>query len=288
MAGRTLTKPFGERPQRLVLIVGLLLGAVAAVTVAVAINAAGSSGGDSKLPVVVAAQDIPANTRVTADMLQVTYLPADQVEADAFSARSQVTDRIVTQEIKAGQQVVPSVVSNKAGDSLAFKVTPGMRAVSVEVKEVVTAGGNIRAGDNVDIIGIFEVCETGDVNQVLAVFAPGYSYPQPLPRSEASGEATSGCGTFNYILTITLLQNVKVLSVAQSLAPESAGSSGASDEEPEAEPKARTATLELTPEQAALITLADEYGILRMSGRAVNDTEIKPVAPIVTQVEKTN
>lgn len=286
MAGRTLTKPFGERPQRLVLIVGLLLGAVAAVTVAVAINAAGSSGGDSKQPVVVAAQDIPANTRVTADMLQVTYLPADQVEADAFSARSHVTDRIVTQEIKAGQQVVPSVVSNKAGDSLAFKVTPGMRAVSVEVQEVVTAGGNIRAGDHVDIVGIFEVCETSDVNQVLAVFAPGYSYPQPPPRDI---DNTTGCGAFSYVLTITLLQNVKVLSVAQSLVPESAAdTAGGTDEEPEPEPKARTATLELTPDQAQLTTLADEYGILRMSGRAVNDTEIKPVAPIIVPVEKTN
>lgn len=288
MARSATARPFGERKQRLVLYVGVLFAALAAILVLVIASNAGGGGGGAKQPVVVASQAIPAGTRVTAEMLEVQFLPADEITAEAFTARSLVTDRVVAADIPAEAHIVPSMVSDKVGEGLAFTVTPGMRALSIDVQEVVTAGGNVEPGDDVDIIGVFQV--PGDIDQasldsLLAYLAPGYRIELP-PRPEAEEGESFPASTSGYVLTVTLVQDLEVLGVAQSLAPREAVDSTAADsaEEAEPEPAAATATLQLTPDQAQLLTLADEYGLLRMSARAVGDEQPVTVGPILVKL----
>jgi Flp pilus assembly protein CpaB len=97
------------------------------------------------------------------------------------------------------------MVSTTAGDNLTFKIAPGMRAVSIGVKEVVIAGGNITPGDRVDVIGVVEVPPNTDI--AFMIFG-------------LTGEpAPMGFTQFNRpsIVTFTLLHNAKVLAVAQNL-----------------------------------------------------------------------
>ena len=276
MAGKTT----GGRPrstQRLVIWAGVICGLVAAILVFVIVAQAGGEEGDGTRSVVVAKLDIPAQSRLIAEMLEVKTLPADQIESEAFTASSQVVDRITGVAIVAGEQVLPTMVSNKAGDSLTFKITPGKRAVSIEVKEAVTAGGNVQPGDTVDVLGILALSKDADINSVLAVFAPG-AQPVVTPLNNT-----------DLNLTTTILESVKVLAVGQSLAEsEENTSTTATKTETDAEsrPKAKSVTLEVTPQQAQLLSLADEYGVLRLSVRPFGDDGPVGVAPVITALEK--
>lgn len=260
--------------QRLVLIAGLVGGLIAAVLVFVVVTQAGGSE-DGSRSVVLAKQDIPAQSRLVADMLEVKTLPADKVNPEAFTARSQLVNRITAAAVKAGDQILPPMVSDRAGESLAFKIAPGKRAVSIEVKEAVTAGGNVQPGDQVDVVGIFALDQDTDLNAALAVVAPG-------------GEAVVTPFGTDRNLTVTLLQDVKVLAVAQSLA-KSGEETSTRVTEPETDaksrPTAKSVTLEVTPQQAQLLSLADEYAVLRLSVRPFGDQGPVGLPPVITDFQ---
>lgn len=283
MAGQTITKPRGDKTQRYVLYLGVLLAAIAAIVAFVAISNADGGGGDN-VPVVQAKEAIPADTRITSDMLEVKFVSPDKVDADAFTSRSQLIDRVVTENVAAGAQMLTTEVSEVAGDGLAFKVKPGMRGVSVEVREVVIAGGNIKPGDKVDIVGIFEVGSVEAANHLLAQLGANQTVAEPKLAAAGPDEAPV---VDNFVLTVTLLQNIKMLGLAQTLTPSTAGGTFAEQvEEADTEPGAGTATLQVSPAKAQMLTTADEYGILRMDARAVSDKATAEVAPTLVVVDR--
>jgi pilus assembly protein CpaB len=261
--------------QRFVLIAGVVCGLIAAILVFVIVAQSGGSD-DGSRSVVVAKQDIPAQSRLIADVLDVKTLSADEVEPEAFTARSQVVNRITGQAITAGDQILPTMVSDRAGESLAFTIGAGKRAISIEVQESVTAGGNVQPGDQVDVVGIFALDKDADVSALLAVVAPG-------------GDAVvTPLGT-DRNLTVTLLQDVKVLAVGQSLAKsEEETTTRATQPETDSEgrPKAKSVTLEVTPQQAQLLALADEYAVVRLAVRAFGDQGPVGIAPMITVFKK--
>ena len=285
MAGQTIARPQGGKTQRYVFYLGLLLAGIAAVIVFVAVNGAdsGGGGGSGNLPVVVANEAIPAQTRITSDMLKVEFVSPDKAEANAFTSRTQLVDRVVTEEVAAGAQILPSAVSNTAGDGLAFKVEPGMRGLSVNVNEVVTAGGNIKPGDHVDMVAIFQLETVEAANHLLAQLGTPYSVTEP-PVAPADADETERPRIF--VLTVTLIQNVKVLGLAQTLTPTTAGGTFAEEvDETIAEPQASTATVEVTPDNAQMLTTADEYGVIRFDVRAPGDESIVEVQPTFIVVD---
>ncbi len=291
MAGQTITKPRGDKTQRYVFYLGLLLAGIAAIIVFVAVNGAdsGSGGGSGggNVPVVVANDAIPAQTRITADMLTVEFVSPEEANIDAFTSRGQLVDRVVTEEVAAGAQILPAAVSDTAGDGLTFKVEPGMRGISVGVQEVVTAGGNLRPGDRVDMVGIFGVPDVESANFILQILGLDYQLVEP-PKPASSTASEEGTDQGGLILTVTMLQNVKLLALAQSLTESTAGGNVADDAaETDSEPRAATATVELTPQQAQEITWADNFGVLRMEARAVGDDTIVDVVPTLLRLGAT-
>ena len=285
MAGQAMAKPRGNKTQRYVFYLGLLLAGIAAIIVFVAVNGAesGSTGGSGggNVPVVVANDVIPAQTRITTEMLTVKFVSPEEASADAFTSRSQLVDRVVTEEVAAGAQILPTAVSDTAGDGLAFKVEPGMRGISVSVQEVVIAGGNLRPGDRVDLVGIFSVADVESANYILQILGLDYQLvdpPKPAPTTTAEEGEETDLGSLT--LTVTMLQNVKLLALAQSLTESTAGGNVADDAaETVSTPRAATATVELTPQQAQEITWADQFGVIRMEARAVGDETIVDVLP---------
>ena len=126
--------------------------------------------------------------------------------------------------------------------------------------------------DEVDVVGIFALDRDADINAVLAVVAPG-----------GEGVVTPMGSDRN--LTVTLLQDVTILAVGQSLAKsEEETSTIATKPETDAEsrPKAKSVTLEVTPQQAQLLALADEYAVLRLSVRPFGDDGPVGLPPVMT------
>jgi pilus assembly protein CpaB len=283
---RTTGQKTDNNRGRLVLFIGLALGVVAAILVALALSNDDGPPQTVQVPAtrvaVSAVADIPARTRLTRDMLQVqTYNVAD-VDPDAFTAVSQVLNRVTATDITAGEVIIPSFVSTSTGEGLTFSVTEGMRAVSISVNEVVTAGGNISPGDRVDILGFFQLGEGSDVASIVEVFTG-----QPVQQTfEVTPEAT---------LTFTLLQHVRILAVAQDLPPDVAEPSSDAEEAGaiaereteanQANPRASTVTLEVTPQQAQALATADLLGTLRLSLRPFGEDDVAEVIPIVVLLD---
>jgi len=281
-------RPAGGGGSRAILFIGLALGAIAAVLIAVILSSSDDDAGGgtantlgvpSTRLAVAAVDPIPARTRLTRDMLEVRTYQVGDVDADAFTSVTQVLNRVTAVDIAAGEVIVPTTVSVTAGEGLSFSVSAGMRAISINVNEVVIAGGNLSPGNFVDIIGLFEIAEGGDVSSVIEQFT-GQPFQQGLIVPNDAN------------LTFTILQNIKVLAVAQDLPPEAAAPSGDDADDraaflksSEANPRAGTVTLELTPQQAQVMATADQLGTLRLSLRPFGDEEEADVIPIIVVLD---
>jgi pilus assembly protein CpaB len=246
-----------RRSDRTIMIAAVVLAAIAAVLVFVAANSGGSSStaktvtpAAGTLAVVTALSDISANTTITADMVQVTTLPAAAVLTGAYTGTDGLVGLTTRYPLLAGEQVTPNKVGESVKDdkSLALVVPPGQRAISIPTKEESIVGGLILPGDLVDIIAVFTAQDTGVAK------------------------------------SLTLVQNVEVLAVGQKAEEAIArpigtpaatgaatGSYGQTPQDAKAQPNASTVTLSVTPAQAQLLALTTQDATLVVTLRARGD-----------------
>ena len=247
MAQATATRNQQERTNRLMIGAAVLFAAIAAILLFVALQSRG--GGDEtavpRVDVVVAAQSIDANTKITADMLELRSLPSDQLLSGAYGKVERVVGLPVRFPIQTGEQITTSKIGvGEIADEndLALVLQPGQRAFAVEATEVTAVGGLLLPGNFVDVVAVFEEQETGT-------------------GGDQAGE----------VFALTVLQSIEVLGVAQeaqepvpaaSEGNEADGTTGAEvgtgvtgqrPEEVERQPGARSITLAVTPEQAQLL-----------------------------------
>ena len=206
--------------------------------------------------IVVAAKEIPPGAAITPDMVKVSpYLKAS-APPGSFTSPQQVQGKIVTTTISAGEPIIALRLGEKAG--LPVMLTPGHRAVAVRVNEFVGVSGFIAPNDRVDVIVHIK--------------------PPAMGNTEAAE------------LAKTVLQNKRVLSVAQTL-----------EERKDGKPQpASSITLELTPDEAEKLSVASLQGEIVLSLRPVQDEKfvntqgntvrdllnIAAPAPAPVQVEK--
>jgi Flp pilus assembly protein CpaB len=278
MTGEALSASPSNRSGRIFLYAGLVLGIVAAAMVAIVLSNATKSDEvtttESTRVAVVAAQDIPARTRITPQMLKVGVFNSADVDPESFGAISQVVNRVSATDITSGQAITPVRVSETRGEGLTFAISPGMRGISIGVQEVVTAGGNIAPGNYVDVIAVIDLGENPDIVSIAQGLLAGEPVPTPIV---AGGKNT---------LTLTLLQNVRVLAVDQNLPQQQTGGENANSA-PNANPNPRagTVTLEVWPDKAQVLALIDKAATLRLSLRPFGEDVTAPVAPLSAGVE---
>ena len=232
----------GNMPNRMPLMLGLLLGIISAALIVVYLgqgkdggtNSGGQVTGDT-MGIVVASQDIPAGTKITADMLSVRQLPLSVVLLGAFQETTPVIDKVTSVPIIAGEQVLPAKITDTGVDlskitgdlPLSVVVPAGKRAFAVQVSEVSAAGGMVKPGNYVDILQSGQTVSAADSAQTV--------------------------GTSCYIA-----QDVLVLAVAQELT-QTTGQTAQSPEEiagSGSQPLAVSATLAVTPQEAAALAAA--------------------------------
>jgi len=257
----------GVKGNKGVLVLALGLGLLSAVLVFVYLGRSGGGGeatpsGETKA-VVVASQDIAAGTRITEDMVRVKNMSSDSAVPSAFSTTELVVGSVARFPITADEQILANRLASGGitvpqGDKvpLTYIVPEGMRAVAINTKQVINAGGLVLPGDYVDIIFVAEVKT---------------NLSPPLDSSH---------------IAQTVLQNVEVLAVQQTIeevVPEGTGDGdgtgdGTEDgdgevaqrvavDRPDPEPEAITVTLAVTPQQAQTLAMADV-----ISDASENDT----------------
>ncbi len=216
-----------------------------------------------QVPVVVAARDIAARTRISADMLEVVMAPPEVVAAGAFSDTEAVVGKVARFPIAAREQITQDKLAETAlqfGDHavpLSLVVPTGKRAVAIKVEEDTAVGGLVLPGDFVDVVGVIELEDnTGNKRHFSLVVA----------------------------------QNVQVLAVGQEISEPPPEPSGLPPEERvnlkggKPQPEAKTVTLALDPQQALAVSLAAKMGTLRLALRPFSETEATVVSPLPAHV----
>jgi pilus assembly protein CpaB len=212
---------------------------------------------------VVAVRDIPERTVVKEGMVEVKQVSPDARHNLALTERELVVGQVTRQSIAAGEQVLRNKIAD-GPQAVGFSnnIPQGKRAVAVAVNEVVATGGHIGVGDFIDVIGVFEVHDPAATNTV----------------------ASSQGDKAKPFVSVTLLQNIQVLAVAEKSEPtiQTSGKSGDKDSSEASE--AKSVTLALTPEQAEKIFLAEEIGVLRLALRPFGDDEQRRIAPVANDL----
>lgn len=272
MAQRVAGSAQGRMNRRFLLVAVLLAGLSAALVYAkISSTSDGTTSqnvsvGDSQ--VVVAKVPIKQRTTITPAMLEVKAVPLNTLAGGAFTNVQEAVGKVTKFPIEVNQQVVASSVVDTsrpiADAALSYVVPTGRRAMSISASQVANAGGLILPGDWVDIVW--------------------------------------GCCSDRAVVTKTLLRNVQVAAVAQSIvssgpvtnvtanptpgAPVASGGSTnpVAADTTAAAPDASTVTLLLTPEEVQILFLAESNGKLRLDLRGPGDQDTPDTGvTIVTQ-----
>ncbi len=244
----------------------LLAGALAAVAgllVFVAVNSAGGGdnaprnvSGGAETSIVTAKSDIAARTQITADMLELTRVPANSVLPGALSGTELAVGRVARIPVYKGEQLLQEkLASDKTDLGLSYIVPDGQRAMAVKVDKVVGAGGLIRPGDRVDVLAVVDV-----------------HYKDITTDKD-----------FSDTRAFTIAQNIEVLAVEQKLEnqiaqpgtdPKPGSNEGTPVEQPAAQPDSTVVTLALLPDATQKVLLSEDKGTIRLAVRAPGDNTI--------------
>ena len=199
--------------------------------------------------VLVADREIPTGRTLGPEDLRWQAWPADAVSANFFTegedveAIEDLTGSAARLVIVEGEPITTNKIVDLDGTGvLAALLRPGMRAISIPISEITGAGGFILPGDFVDILLTRQIT----IHEI----------------DEDTGEVVN---SEKHHQTDTIMRTVRVLAIDQQL-----------NETEQAASVGNSATLELTPEQAELITLTrqtaqQERGFLTLSLRSFKE-----------------
>ncbi len=167
----------------------LALGVLAAGYVYKNLQRGAGAGSEPGVEVMVAADDLQVGSKVEEHDIKIIRIPASDLPAGAPRKRSEVLGHGVIIPISKGEFILANKLAGENVTGLPSLITPGMRAVSVRVNEVVSVAGFVTPGTRVDVLLTGTPtggndAQTTTVLQDVKVLASGHT----LEKS-ATGEA---------------------------------------------------------------------------------------------------
>ena len=143
---------------------------------------------------VVAAKQMPLGTLITRDAVKLVDWPAQTPLQGGFSTLEEVVDRGLVTGVVENEPISENKLAPKeAGAGLSPAITPGMRAISIRVNEVIGVAGFVVPGSRVDIVVILKgvaglVAEPFSrvVVSNVTVLSAGTRYDQDEARTNAN------------------------------------------------------------------------------------------------------
>lgn len=203
---------------------------------------------ESLVPVVAARSDIAYGVKLAAKDLMVLRLPRDAVPEGAYSTIEQVTALdggapVSLARISAREPLLPAKLSGGGVKAnVAAVIGPGMRAYTIKVTDVSGGGGHVTPGDRVDVLVAME-------------------------PTDGSYRAEGARGS--RVVSGAVLQNVRVLGMDLVADPANVD---------KFVPK--TATLEVSLEDAAELAVAAQVGELSLALRRTGAVEVEEAQPV--------
>lgn len=175
--------------------------------------------------VVAVTRDLPAGSRLRREDLKVIEVFSRNLPQAAISSPNEAVGRALLYPVSAHEPLTATRLSSTTGaEGAAAVIEPGKRAVSVSFTDASGAAGLIQPQSRVDVL---------------------------YTRTGSAVEA----------LTVTVLEDVEVLSIGRALQVDPAQKAATSSTQQ------RTATLIVTPEQAQRLELARNQGRVSLSLR---------------------
>lgn len=199
--------------------------------------------------VLIARQDIPRGTKVTADMLESAIVPRQFVQPRAATSLDRIAGMITTAPISKGEQITMTKLTftpQAEGGGLASVTPIGKRAITISVNEISSVAWMVKPGDYVDVIA---------------------NIPIPV-RTPQGKEATQEA-------MVSVLQNILVLAIGQDMgvSPQQADRQAKT----ESKPPSPLVTLALDSKEASLLAFLQEQTKIRLILRSVADSKVDPV-----------
>jgi pilus assembly protein CpaB len=131
---------------------------------------------------VVASKTLPVGTLLTAESVKLVDWPAATPLAGGFDSLDAVVGRGLIAAVVENEPIVEGKVAKReAGAGLPPSITPGMRAMSIKVNEVIGVAGFVVPGTRVDVMVVFHQKEDGISRVVVSnvqVLTAGTKYEQ--------------------------------------------------------------------------------------------------------------
>ncbi len=202
------------------------------------------------------------------DMLEVVELPAT-AGLDRFALRDTainrkwLTERRTSRPVTGGSLVLYQDFLGPGEGALTTRITKGRRALTIPVAPEGAVGQMVMPGNRVDIVVYLPERAVGAFDRGANRGSVPSTPTTGAPSTPQSERGRSG-------LAVTVLQAVRVLATGSTLdvVPYQAAASS----------NYRNATIEVTPEQAELLTVAlrEAQGGAILTLRAEDDTETRP------------
>jgi pilus assembly protein CpaB len=148
-----------KRSNRLILLIGFFLAAVAFVAVVMLLGSGGGGAGNEpgvdalNTTIVVTTADVPLGTTLTAAMVATQDVKNTEKPVGSFTLTSEVIGRTVTTQLTKGQLLDGNAFSTTTvNPDIARLLDPGLRAMSLEVSYISGVGTLIKPGDRVDVV----------------------------------------------------------------------------------------------------------------------------------------
>lgn len=208
-------------------------------------QAARQAGGDGRATaeVLVIARDVPAGSALSADDLRYESWPKSAAAERLVTrrggedAKAQFVGTIARRPLVEGEPVSPATTFRAEGAGvLAGLLSPGRRAMSIAVTSPTGVSGFVTPGDRVDVVLVTDLRKVEEGQQ---------------PQGEGGSSLMVRFGAE------TVLSDVRVLAIDQQISRNRDGSAI----------QGKTATLEVTPKQAEILTVAGQLGALQLSLR---------------------
>ena len=187
----------------------------------------------------------------------VKYYPL----GDVYNKVDDIIGHVAQSDLYPGQPVFKGSISGEVADGgLMWIVPKGMRAITIGVNEIKGVAGFIKPGSHVDVLAT--------LNYGVTPLSPSVTAGQSAPQKE------------DVKITTTVLQDIKVLAVAQQLyADHPTGgdthktTNATTSSSPVIQQPASSITLAVTPKQAEILALAENQGDLKLVLRQQEDAE---------------
>ena len=224
--------------------------------------------------VVVANQDLPRGAPVADGSFAVRELPAEYVHADAVTPGEyeRYKGRAITTGLGVGRPLLKSFLDDEFPLDFSDTIPMGHRAITVTVDEVNSVAGMVRPGNRIDVLVNIPYQTSGFDPKLFSIGLfkelPGNIKLPNIPggvssiASQFSGEelaAVLGSLSPGDVI-LPVLQGVRVLATGKDPYIESLDL--LRQPQMRSEGNFTSVTLDVTPEQAALLTAAQDKGDL--------------------------